>query len=655
MKAQILYLYGEINLAYDEILKAKDLLPFISGQNSVAEYNFYYSLILCALYKSANKQIKQEYINQVKSNQKQMKTWADNCPENFLHKYLLVEGEIARLEYKNWKAAKFYDEAIQEAKNNDFIQNEALANELAGRFWYKKKNLRSAKDYINSALKRYESWGAVRKIDALKSNYSDLILDSLNINETNNFYNSNSNFSGTITNTSSTTFQGNNTLDLQSIIKSSSAISGEIRLENLLHKVMNIVIENVGAERGVLLLKSKNDFFIEAEGSTTGEDMKIKTNISLKNYHNIPHSLIYYVERTKEFIVLHDAIKDDKFNKDSYIKKHSIKSILCCPVIKQGELTGILYVENNLSIGVFTEDRLQVIKILASQAAISIDNALLYSNMEQRVEERTKELKQANDELAEKNKHITDSIQYAKTIQEAILPTKSFIRAKYDDFFISFYPKDIVSGDFFWYAENEHSSFIAAVDCTGHGVPGAFMSMIGSAILNQIVKELKIYDPAQILNHLNRNIRIALKQDVNEDASRDGMEICLCRVDRDKVVFSGGHRPLFLVKNGEFHSYKGDKDSIGGKQKTDDKVFTNTEIVIEKGLRTAIYLTTDGFQDQPNPEGKKIGSKGLQEVIMKYWSLDGATQKTKFAEELKNHAKHEAQRDDITVIGILFN
>ncbi|NBU97550.1 MAG: hypothetical protein EBS19_04920 [Spirochaetia bacterium] len=275
--------------------------------------------------------------------------------------------------------------------------------------------------------------------------------------------------------------------------------------------------------------------------------------------------------------------------------------------------------------------------------------------MEQRVEERTKELKQANDELAEKNKHITDSIQYAKTIQEAILPTKSFIRAKYDDFFISFYPKDIVSGDFFWYAENEHSSFIAAVDCTGHGVPGAFMSMIGSAILNQIVKELKIYDPAQILNHLNRNIRIALKQDVNEDASRDGMEICLCRVDRDKVVFSGGHRPLFLVKNGEFHSYKGDKDSIGGKQKTDDKVFTNTEIVIEKGLRTAIYLTTDGFQDQPNPEGKKIGSKGLQEVIMKYWSLDGATQKTKFAEELKNHAKHEAQRDDITVIGILFN
>lgn len=655
MKAQVLFIFEEYELALEEIIKAKDLLPFISGQNSAAEHTFYYSLILCSLYKKQKKEKKKEFLNQIEVNQKQMKTWADNCPENFLHKYLLVEAEIARMEYKNWKAAKFYEESISEAKKNDFIHNEALANELAGKFWYNKKNMRSAKEYLNSAIKRYESWGAVRKIESLKSSYSDIIFDTSGNNDSNNSYNSNINLSGTFTNSNSTTYQGGNTLDLQSIIKSSSAISGEIRLESLLHKIMNIVIENVGAERGVLLLKSKNDFFIEAEGSTKGDDLKVRTNISLKSYKDIPHSLIYYVERTKEFIVIHDAINDDKFNKDSYIKKNSIKSILCSPIIKQGELTGILYVENNLSTGVFTEDRLQVLKILSSQAAISIDNALLYSNMEQRVEERTRELKQANDELAEKNKHITDSIQYAKTIQEAILPTKSFIRAKYDDFFISFYPKDIVSGDFFWYAENEESSFIAAVDCTGHGVPGAFMSMIGSAILNQIVKELKIYEPAQILNHLNRNIRIALKQDVNEDASRDGMEICLCRIDRDRIVFSGGHRPLFMVKNGEFHTYKGDKDSIGGKQKSDDKIFTNTEIPIEKGVRTAIYLTTDGFQDQPNPDGKKIGSKGLHEVIMKYSNLDGDTQKAKFAEELKNHAGSEPQRDDITVIGILFN
>lgn len=653
IKAQILYYYGKYDEALKIIKEVESILPFFAGINSIAEFNFYYSLILASLYKTANKQTKQDYLLQIKQNQKQMKTWAQNCPENFLHKFLLVEAEIARLEYKNWKAAKLYDEAITESKKNEFIQNEALSNELAGRFWNYKKNTHTAKEYINSAIKRYESWGAVRKIESLKSTYSDLIIDNSTSDEVNNSYNFNLN--RTFTNSSSTTSQGSDTLDIQSIIKSSSAISGEIRLESLLQKIMNIVIENVGAERGVLLLKSQNDFFIEAEGSTKEDDVKIRTNISLKNYKEIPHSLIYYVERTKEFIVLHDAIKDDKFNKDSYIKNNSIKSILCCPIIKQGELTGILYVENNLSTGVFTEDRLQVIKILASQAAISIDNALLYSNMEHRVEERTKELKKANDELADKNKHITDSIQYAKTIQEAILPSKSFIKTKYDDFFISFFPKDIVSGDFFWFAENGESSFIAAVDCTGHGVPGAFMSMIGSAILNQIVKELKIYEPADILNHLNRNIRIALKQDVKEDASRDGMEICLCRVDKDRVVFSGGHRPLFMVKNGEFHTYKGDKDSIGGKQKTDDKFFTNTEIPIEKGKRTAIYLTTDGFQDQPNSEGKKIGSKGLHEVIMRYSNLDGETQKLKFAEELKNHSGIEPQRDDITVIGILFN
>jgi hypothetical protein len=189
---------------------------------------------------------------------------------------------------------------LQKQKKNDFVQNEALCNELAGRFWNYKKNIRSAKEYMISALKRYESWGAVRKIEQLKSAYSNLIIDNTISNDVNTSYNTNSNYNGTITNTNSTTLQGSNTLDLQSIIKSSSAISGEIRLENLLHKIMNIVIENVGAERGILLLKSKNDFFIEAEGSTKADDVKIRTNISLKNYKDIPHSLIYYVRKNKK-------------------------------------------------------------------------------------------------------------------------------------------------------------------------------------------------------------------------------------------------------------------------------------------------------------------------------------------------------------------
>jgi predicted ATPase/serine phosphatase RsbU (regulator of sigma subunit) len=658
MKCQLLFLYDSKEEMLSLAEETKGMLAYISGINSVAEFNFYRSLILLTAYKEASKETRIKYLEEVKSNQKQMKIWAESCSENFLHKYLLVEAEIARIEYKNWKAGKLYDEAIFESRKNEFVQNEALANELAAKFWIKKKNLRFAQNYLLEAYRCYESWGAVRKCEDLKSKYPNFITDQkipFDFSKT---------ISGTLTISSSTGNAANgttqlhvaNTLDLQSVLKSSSAISGEIKIESLLNKIMSIVIENAGAQRGILLLKKDKKLFIEAEGSINSESTKVMTNIPIEEYSELPSSVIYYVDRTKENKVLSNASADEKFNKDAYIIRSQTKSILCSPILKQGELTGILYLENNLSEGAFTADRLQVVNVLSSQAAISIDNALLYANMEQKVKDRTKELAETNDKLAEKNQHITDSINYAKTIQEAILPSKSIISKDLSDFFIIFRPKDIVSGDFYWYASVEEYTFIAAVDCTGHGVPGAFMSMIGSSILNQIVKELKIYDPAIILEHLNKNVRHALRQDVKEDASRDGMEIALCRISKKdkKTIFAGGHRPLYMVKGNEFITIKGDKESIGGKQKEERK-YTNQEIVIEEGVRTVLYLTTDGFQDQPNIDGKKIGSRGLQESILQHYTKSGLEQKDLFQDALDRHTNYnqEPQRDDITVIGII--
>ena len=167
----------------------------------------------------------------------------------------------------------------------------------------------------------------------------------------------------------------------------------------------------------------------------------------------IPKSLINYVERTKDYCVIADAMEDDRFNKDDYIKNNKIKSILCSPIIKQNELIGIIYLENNLSENNFTEERLELIKILSTQAAISIDNAILYANLEQKVMERT-------EELAKKNKAITDSINYAKRIQYSILPSETIFKNKFKDSSVLFKPKDIVSGDFYWYFETEKEKFI---------------------------------------------------------------------------------------------------------------------------------------------------------------------------------------------------
>ncbi len=656
MRAEVYFLYERFDDGLKDLLDANESIGYIAGEEALAEHNFYYSLILCAMYKDASKEDRIKYLIQVRNNQKQMKTWAESCPENFLHKYLLVEAEIARIEYKNWKAAKLYDESILEARKNEFVQNEAIANELAAKFWLKKKNYRFAQNYFLEAYNCYEGWGAIRKCEELREKYTTFITDQKIP------YDFSKTLSGTMTistqtgNGSSTQLHTTNTLDLQSVLKSSSVISGEIKIESLLNKIMSIVIENAGAQRGVLLLKKDKKLYVEAEGSISSEAVKVMTNIPIENFSDIASSVVYYVERTKENRVLINATSDEKFNKDIYISKNQIKSILCAPIMKQGELTGVLYLENNLSTGAFTADRLQVVNVLSSQAAISIDNALLYANMEQKVRDRTKELAETNDQLAEKNQHITDSINYAKTIQEAILPSKTAIGNTLKDFFILFRPKDIVSGDFYWFTYYEGYTFIAAVDCTGHGVPGAFMSMIGSSILNQIVKEQKVLDPALILKHLNNNVRHALRQDVKEDASRDGMEICFCRINSsgDEVVFAGGHRTLYMMRGDEFISIKGDKESIGGKQK-EERVYTNHMIKIEKGVRTVIYLTTDGFQDQPSPDGKKIGSKGLQEMIQKHYRVSGLEQKKLFEEGLDSHTENNAepQRDDITLIGII--
>ena len=168
IKIGILFIYENYQEALDLVNEVKSILPFFAGINSVAEHNFYHSLILCALYKSFDKKVREESLVIIKNNQKQMKTWADNCPENFLHKYLLVEAELANLSYKNWKAAKLYDEAIVEARKNDFIQNEAIANDLAGKFYYNKKNYKTAQEYFYSAYQKFENWGAQHKIEILK-------------------------------------------------------------------------------------------------------------------------------------------------------------------------------------------------------------------------------------------------------------------------------------------------------------------------------------------------------------------------------------------------------------------------------------------------------------------------------------------------------
>ncbi|TGK29505.1 GAF domain-containing protein [Leptospira gomenensis] len=644
MKIRSLLMYGEYQLALQEAEEANGMILYLGGQYGPFEHNYLYSLTLAANYKKVTPDKKKEYLKKIKENQRQLLTLAESCPENFYHKYLLVEAELARLEYKNWKAARTYEAAIREARKNEFPNDEALASEMAAMFWLSKGSVKIAGEFINEAFHRYGLWGANLKQSLLKSKFPEFVRErgtgTLRTHRT-----------ISTTTAAATEVYSGQTLDLQSVLKSSTAISGEIKLENLLDKLMKIVIENAGAQRGVLILKKEGRLFVEAEGSIMKDDVEVLTGIPLGNSRNLPISLIYYVERTKENLVLRNANQDEKFNKDEYIKNSKIKSVLCAPVIKQGEISGILYLENNLSEGAFTSDRLQIMNILSSQAAISIDNALLYSNMEEKVRERTRELAQANADLGLKNQHITDSITYSLNIQQAILPSQDVLAKNLKEQFVIFRPKDIVSGDFYWFSKKDGSIFLAAVDCTGHGVPGALMSMIGNTLLNQIVNEAGIKDPGKVLEHLNRNVRQALKQDSLDANSVDGMDVCFCRIDNDKVLFAGAKRPLYFSKDDKIEEVKGDRHSIGGRQKEDSRTYTTHEVKLEKGKPTMFYLATDGYMDQPNPQRQRIASKGLISHLQNVSSLPASEQKERLEAFLDGHQAGEAQRDDITLIG----
>ncbi|HWY12409.1 MAG TPA: SpoIIE family protein phosphatase [Bacteroidia bacterium] len=252
--------------------------------------------------------------------------------------------------------------------------------------------------------------------------------------------------------------------------------------------------------------------------------------------------------------------------------------------------------------------------------------------------------------VEEKNKDITDSITYAKRIQEAILPSKEVKYKLFPEAFVLFQPRDIVSGDFYWFSEKNSKKIIAAADCTGHGVPGAFMSMIGNAFLNEIVNSNGITSPDQILNLLREQVITSLKQ--NDSDNKDGMDIALLSFDEknNTVEFAGSNNPLWHIRNGVLMEIKADKQPIG-LYKGDAKNFTNHKVELQKG--DTLYIFTDGYADQfGGPKGKKFKYKQLQDILISSQKLSMQEQENLLVNNISEWKGAFEQVDDILIIGI---
>ncbi|MGM0496858.1 MAG: SpoIIE family protein phosphatase [Bacteroidota bacterium] len=285
---------------------------------------------------------------------------------------------------------------------------------------------------------------------------------------------------------------------------------------------------------------------------------------------------------------------------------------------------------------------------------------LLLSEQNEKINNQNRKIEEQRNKLQIQNTKLNDSINYAQNIQTAILPQKSELE-KFFDVFVLFKPKDIVSGDFYWFTEvkndDVHKIFLAAVDCTGHGVPGAFMSMIGNRMLNEIISEKEVYEPAKILALLNEHIIEALNQEHSDNT--DGMDACLISMDcsinnPSKISFAGAKRPLYYYSANEktIHTIKGTRNSIGGydkKRDTKHKQFSNHELNLQKG--DILYLTSDGITDQVNSKGKRFSSKRLFEFFNNHAENSLEKQKNELDNLIEQFKMDTEQRDDIIVIG----
>ncbi|MEG4485238.1 AAA family ATPase [Microcoleus sp. D2_18a_B4] len=369
-KLLLAYLGGNYPAALNHICQVKPYLMALSGLVVVPAFHFYAALTHLALFPTQPETEQAEIITQAKAHQTTLQQWAQNAPMNHLHKWYLVEAEKHRVLGNKVEAIEMYERAISGAKENKFLNEEALANELAAKFYLEWDKEKFAQLYMIEAYYCYIQWGATAKVTDLETRYPQLLKPIQRKNKTTK-----------TTAKVTTTGSSESNLDITTVMKATSAISGEILLDNLLSSLIKILMESAGAQRGYLILSSQEKLLIEAEGTINSQQVTVLQSIPVENCQELSSAIVNYVARTQESVVLDNACREGQFTNDPYIHKNQPKSILCVPLINQAQIVSIVYLENNLTAGAFTPERVELLKVLSGQAAISIQNSKLYTEV----------------------------------------------------------------------------------------------------------------------------------------------------------------------------------------------------------------------------------------------------------------------------------
>jgi predicted ATPase/serine phosphatase RsbU (regulator of sigma subunit) len=657
-KSILCYMFNDCQQAAENINLAIEYIEGATAMFSIPVYYFYASLIELSFFDNANAAARELIIQKVENYQKQMQHFAIYAPRNHQHKVDLVAAEKHRVLGENLEAIEAYERAIAQAKVSEFLQEEALAYELAAKFyldWGKKK---IANVYFNDAYSAYNRWGASAKTEDLEKCYPDFFGVIL----VNQFTQAQRETTVSIT---QKTIVSNNTsnsgfLDLTAVIKASHALSLEINLPQLLSTFMRLLMENAGASKGALILEQSGEFLIEATGISENSEIAVLQSIPLETSYDLPITVINYVARTQASTILNDW-QSEILNtqaqiptiNDPYLLQYQPKSVLCTPIINQGKLFGILYLENNLAIGAFTPARLEVLNILSSQAAISIENARLYKSLEDKVNIRTAQLAQANEEimglnsrLKAENLRMSAELEVTKRLQQMILPMQSELEAVEGLEIAAFMEAaDEVGGDYYDILKHDGKVKISIGDVTGHGLEsGVLMIMAQTAI--RTLQEVNETNPVTFLNVLNRT----LYHNLQRMQSNKNMTLSLLDYQDGVVFLSGQHEYIIVVRaNGEVELI--DTIDLGFPLGLEENIadFIDQKIV-QLNAADVVVLYTDGITEAEDTNRRYYGLERLVQIVQDCYQQSAPQIRQAIIDDVRRHIGKQKVFDDITLL-----
>jgi predicted ATPase/serine phosphatase RsbU (regulator of sigma subunit)/tRNA A-37 threonylcarbamoyl transferase component Bud32 len=607
------------------------------------QHIFYYSLALVSVCQSESTPPlkKAEFLNKARSNQELMKEWAKYAPENYQNKYDLVQAELARISGNHLEAQTLYEKAIQGAKKQGFIHEEGLAYERAAAYYLTLDREEIGQFYLKNAYACYASWGATAKLKSLSETYPNLLVKVTQ----------RSGETGTVSVT--TTGRDGKGLDIETVVKASQAIASEIVLDQLLDKLMRLTIENAGAQKGFLILPVAGKLSIEATGIINGSEEIAVQSVPIEESLELSSAIVHYVARTQSSVILNDAANAGTFTTDSYIVQNQPKSVLCAPILNQGQLTGIIYLENNLATGAFTKERIELLQVISAQAAISLENAQLYRTLEDKVIERTAQLAEANEEISALNEllksdnlRMSAELDVTRQLQQKMLPRTEELQAIPGLEIAGFMePADEIGGDYYDVLNHEGHIKIGIGDVTGHGLEaGMVMVMVQTAVRTLLVNDEKDY--VKFLNTINRMIHD------NVQRMRTDKNLTLALLDyADGVLRITGQHEEVLVVRGTGEIERLDTVDLGfpvGLELDISDFITQAEVELNPGDGVVLY--TDGIPEAENMAGEFYGMDRLCAVVSQYWQESAEAVRELVIQDVREFIGEQKVFDDITLV-----